>query len=62
MSNKKVEFIVNRDSEMLEINIEGSKWKFCGNFWDFSTPRDIIDFAKALDLEVTVTENTDEDE
>lgn len=59
---KKVEFKIDENSEMLEISIEGSEWCFMGNFWDFSRPGDIIDFAKALDAEVEVKYKNSEEE
>lgn len=59
---KKVLILVDYNSEMLSIEIEGAEsGGFYGNFWDFNRPQGVFSLLKGLGVDV-VLENKPYDE
>lgn len=59
---KKVSILVDYNSEMLSIEIEGAvRGGFYGNFWDFDRPEGIISLLKGLGVEVVLEEKPYDD-
>lgn len=59
---KKVSILVDYNSEMLSIEIEGAdRGGFYGNFWDFDRIGGIISILKGLDVEVVLEEKPYDD-
>lgn len=53
MNKNKVEVIIDNNTEMLSIKVDGES-EFFGNFWDFDRPSDIVNLLKKLNVDLTV--------
>jgi hypothetical protein len=51
--NDKVDFLVDNNSEMLEVIVNGRTVAF-GNFWDFDYMRDVPSLLRELGINVEV--------
>lgn len=55
--SKKVSILVDYNSEMLSISVEGAdRGGFYGNFWDFNRPGSIVSLLQGLGVEVVLEE------